>query len=432
LNSIVGWYWGLLKTRHICLLSHYVIVGVRYRDEVVGACFSRVMGTAGRRLRLGLVSTYPPIHCGVGEYTRLLAESMISAEQDVEIHVYTFSEAGTDTYSSGQVIVHPILERNSTRYERLLDAIAEVDGLDIIHLQHEFGIFKTPSIISVLDMARQEKLARIIVATLHTVYHPMASGNVEKYVEFNSATKTLDAVIVHSYLQEFELVNQGVPHRIVYRIPHGTSINTFVDVPRHILAEKLGLPKSVVNHRIIAVPGFLRRDKGLETLLEAIRYAKTSHMRLIIAGEPQGESGREVSKLVHSYAAEDERIIYIERYLSNTDVLELAALADLIVLPYQDAPGKYSVSGILHLSMGSLKPIVGTRVPRLIELYQLTPHVTVKPGSPRELAMLIDRVMKNYDDYVTYMAPLYGYAVRTRWLRMARRHLFLYRTLLSQ
>ncbi len=56
-------------------------------------------------------------------------------------------------------------------------------------------------------------------------------------------------------------------------------------------------------------------------------------------------------------------VVHVEKYLSHDQILKLAALADAIVLPYRDKPGAYAASGILHLSMGSLKPIVGTRVP---------------------------------------------------------------------
>ena len=83
-------------------------------------------------------------------------------------------------------------------------------------------------------------------------------------------------------------------------------------------------------------------------------------------------------------------------------------------------------SGILHLSMGSLKPIIGTRVPRLLELYQFVPRLTVSTRNPLGIAKKVKWLHDNYDYAVAYMTNLYGYAIRTHWLRMARRHLSLY------
>jgi hypothetical protein len=39
-------------------------------------------------------------------------------------------------------------------------------------------------------------------------------------------------------------------------------------------------------------------------------------------------------------------------------------------------------------------------------------------------------VVRNYELAVAYAGPLYSYAVRTSWVRMARRHLALYRRVL--
>ncbi|RLG03936.1 MAG: group 1 glycosyl transferase, partial [Thaumarchaeota archaeon] len=124
------------------------------------------------------------------------------------------------------------------------------------------------------------------------------------------------------------------------------------------------------------------------------------------------------------------RLTFIDKYLTSDEILKIASIADIILLPYRDKYGVYSVSGILHLSMGSFKPLIGSRVPRLIELYQFAPRVTIPPKKPAELVKKLKWMMNNYDYAVAYMAHLYSYAVRTQWLRMARRHLNLYHELL--
>ena len=129
---------------------------------------------------------------------------------------------------------------------------------------------------------------------------------------------------------------------------------------------------------------------------------------------------------------EEGKLTWIDRYLSGKELLVLMALADAVVLPYKDVKGALSVSGILHMSMGSMKPIIGTRTPRLVELYKHAPRLTVRPLSPEELALKLKWLLKNYDYAVAYTAPVYAYAARTQWPRMARRHLELYRALLTE
>jgi glycosyltransferase involved in cell wall biosynthesis len=78
-----------------------------------------------------------------------------------------------------------------------------------------------------------------------------------------------------------------------------------------------------------------------------------------------------------------------------------------------------------------LKPIVGSRTPRLIELYQHAPRLTVPPGDPKGLAEKIEWLVKNYDYALAYMTEVYSYAARTQWIRMAHRHIKLYEKLIS-
>ena len=212
------------------------------------------------------------------------------------------------------------------------------------------------------------------------------------------------------------------PH-LVERIPHGTLINPYTSASRCSLLEGFGVDCRSLSGLTAVIPGFLRPDKGLDTALEAYRMLGEGY-KLIVAGEFRDEKLREG-------LATAENVLLIEKYLSSSEILRLIAASDAVLLPYRDRPGTLSVSGILHLSMGSLKPIIGTRVPRLVELYVRAPRMTVKPGDPQVLAERIAWVRRNYEHAVAYMAEVYSYAVRTEWSRMARRHYRLYKHLLQ-
>lgn len=384
-------------------------------------------------MRVAFVSRYPPVHCGVAEYTRLLAHALLSVEPRLEVYVLSTREAGGEPYREQPgVRVVPSYERFDASYSGLLDALAEIGGVDVLHLQHEYGIYgDTPRVVEAMLEARGEGLARSVVATLHTVYHPYGAAEKPERLELYRVLQDADAVVAHSYLQEFELYSQGLSPRLVNRIPHGTLVNPYLDVDRPRLARGLGVDPASLQGVVLAIPGFLRPDKGLDTLLEAARSLarRGVEFTLVVAGEPQGARGGEVLEQLREARETTEWLLHIDRYLSGDELLKLTALADALVLPYRDPPGKYAVSGILHMSMGSMKPIVGTRVPRLVELYQYAPRLAAPPGDPAGLAQLLEWLIRNYDYTVAYMSGLYSYAVRTQWIRMARRHLQLYRRL---
>lgn len=383
--------------------------------------------------RLGYVSTYPPAHCGVAEYTRFLARSLKTIQPKISVNV--FSDLGEEAglRFDGEITVRPaFVSGGSDDYRRLLNELSAADGVDILHVQHEYGIFgRHDRILDACLEAKEERLIKKLVFTLHTVYHP--STNIPEVLEFQSRLKLVDAIVVHSYLMEFELQNQLVDPKLIRRIPHGTLLNPYLDEDRKTLAESLRLDCEKLRGLILSTVGFLRRDKGLDLLAKAVNELK--HIRenftLLIAGE-QKIMSPEDEKMMREIKEEAEKlnIIFFDKYLSDDEILEITALSDLIILPYKDLIGKYSVSGILHLSMGSFKPIIGTRVPRLLELYQFSPRITVTPTDSKELSRMIRWCMRNYDYVVAYMSSLYSYAVRTQWVRMARRHLSLYRELL--
>ncbi len=383
-------------------------------------------------LKLGFVSTYPPTHCGVGEYTHMLVTALKSLYSKIDIHVFSDKMSGTDErYDEfAKVTVHPSFEHGETSYRELLDAISRVDGVDLLHVQHEYGIFgRHNGIIEAIEEARKERLVKEAIVTMHTVDHPFTLRN--GTLEFQRQLNKFGAVVVHSALQEFELIHQGIDPSRIYRIPHGTLLNPYLWLPRYKLAESLGLREDQLTGFIIGVPGFLRRDKGLDILVKAIKPLISDNGgrdTVIVAGEVKDPV---LKKEIEDMVRNGPNLVFIERWLSNEEILKLVALVDTVVLPYRDRPAAYSVSGILHLSMGGLKPIIGTRTPRLIELYQHAPRMTVPTRNPEELTRKIKWLKENYDLAMAYMSSVYSYAVRTQWHRVARRHLSLYASVLG-
>ncbi len=372
-------------------------------------------------MRVGFVSRYPPVHCGIAEYTKMLSSAMRSLNPKVEVVIFSTNEAEKEVYSDGTVEVYPCYSRFERDYSKLLETLRE-EKVDVLHVQHEYGIFgSNRELIEALLEAKREGLAEIVGITMHTVDHPF-SPRANVTLRFQSWLNELDFVIVHSPLQEFELHIQGVDPSKIYRIPHGTLINPYLCRTREELCESLGIDYDFEGV-VLTIPGFIRRDKGFDVLFESLEILKGLKFTLLIAGEPQEE------ETVKAIETSEFRTVLMERYLSSDEILRAVALADAIILPYRDKR-QYSVSGILHLSMGSLKPIVGTRVPRLIEFYQHAPRLTVPPGNPKALAEKIRWLLNNYDYALAYMTEVYSYAARTQWIRMASRHIRTYKNLI--
>lgn len=388
--------------------------------------------------KIGYLSTYPPAECGIGEYLYFLIRDM----RDHNIftgEIIVFSNKQQNVINPRRDInglIIPSFERGVSEYSELLKNVKKNSPFDIFHIQHEWGIFpKTQEFLDFLNEVR--RYAKKTVITLHTVYHVTYEEvkNIDKY--HRELSKIVDAIVVHNILQEFELRAQGVDASKIHRIPHGTTVNPYISESKESLAKKLGL--NIKNKFIIVSPGFLRRDKGLDTLVEAMNYIVNvkgrDNVLLILIGVVQGGLAnlryvRKVREYIKSSKL-SRNVLFIEKYVYRDDILRLLALSDVVAMAYKLKEGKYSVSGVLHQALGSFKPIVGTRVSKLIEYYQLVPELVVNPGDHKALGDKIIYVMDNYDEALEMMKTVREYVKKTSWINVARKHVELYRKLLE-
>lgn len=372
--------------------------------------------------RILFVSRYPPVHCGIAEYTRMLIAALLRVKPRLEIHIAATREALRRDYVDNELLIeiHPVLDKcrgDGSCRKRLSGLLEELGGVDIVHLEHEYGIFGcNPEIFEAIVEAKANGLAERAIVTLHTVYHH-AHRECAVHAQRRLAELDVDGVIVHNVLQEFELVNQGLDPTRIHLVPHGTELNPFSSTPRReTLYEAIGVepPGGGVT---VLLPGFIRRDKGVDVLVEAVRRVEGVHA--IVAGEPRDP------ELVWKLRG-CKRVTLIPRYLPSRSLQMLMAAVDAVVLPYRDVPGSYSTSGVLHLAMGSFRPILGSRTPRLLELYIHAPRATFHQGSVDETARLLETLVRDPDRVEREMSQLYSYAAETRWDNIARRHLDIY------
>ncbi len=79
--------------------------------------------------------------------------------------------------------------------------------------------------------------------------------------------------------------------------------------------------------------GIIRKDKGIETLMQAVAGLGGEEFRLIVAGFPMEYSGAEVTELVRKAGAADKVILRLG-YVATLEVPAYFGAADALVLPY--------------------------------------------------------------------------------------------------
>jgi len=350
------------------------------------------------RMKIALVSEYPPVHSGFATYEHYLVDAF--RPLNLEIHLSPITRTRVD-------------------YEGILDSLDEIKELDLIHLNHGYDCFEISNeFITFLEELRRRAK---IVTTMHTV------NNFRKGIDIRWFNKALanktDILIVHSSPMKDELLSQGVSPEKILIIPHGTRTPPFIKgekADREATRAACGVPQ---NMKMVLAFGFLEPDKGFEELMMVVPRMRKAF--LVIAGEKASkDDGQFVDRLlaIGNFQLEG-RFKLINHYLAETELLQLMAASDVIVMPYRPVSPDdmhYSVSGVLHLALSQGRPIVACSNPKFVELENLIPELVVPSIDPSALSSVLKRVMTDAPFRELAVAKILKYADETSWEKVAR------------
>ena len=349
------------------------------------------------RMKIALVTEYPPVHSGFATYEHYLVDAF--RPLNLEIHLSPITRTRVD-------------------YEAILDSLDEIKELDLIHLNHGYDCFEISN--EFITFLEELRLRAKVVITMHTVNN-FRKGTDIRWFNRMLANKT-DILIVHSSPMKDELLSQGVSPEKILIIPHGTR-NPFIkneEGGREATRAACGVPQ---NMKMVLAFGFLEPDKGFEELMMVVPRMRKAF--LVIAGEKASkDDGQFVDRLlaIGDFQLEG-RFKLINRYLTETDLLQLMAASDVIVMPYRPVNPDdmhYSVSGVLHLALSQGRPIVACSNPKFVELENIIPELVVPSMDPRALHSVLKKVMTDAPFRKLAVAKILKYADETSWEKVAR------------
>jgi glycosyltransferase involved in cell wall biosynthesis len=336
------------------------------------------------------------------------------------------------------VDVRPCFDRDADYVHGIVDAVAKA-GADVVHIQHEYGIFGFDDrFLDLLGALRRRDYPTIV--TLHTVHtalsidlgcarrtahHPPPNFDVEGYQ--SRICDLADLVIVHQdrTIRQVLLRQGASPDRIVV-IPHGTLVP--VASPRDRVRRSLGVE---ANQPLIVALGYFEPAKNSLLLLEALvsLHQRYPHMKAILGGHiryPVPET-LDYRDLCEHYANRHNMADYltiVSRELTEQEMTDLFGAADAACFVYRE--DTRSASGALHRALGCGVSIVASRIPKFEELGDVADELLVSPESARELVRVLTRLIEDGDFRDGMARRLAALAERTAWPLVSRQHLTLY------
>ncbi len=218
--------------------------------------------------------------------------------------------------------------------------------------------------------------SRVVVVVDNVLPHERRPGDVALTKYF---LKAVDGFVVMSskVREDLEMLVSPAEVRLV---EHPTYDNFGVGVPRQEARMQLGIP---VDAHVLLFFGFVRKYKGLETLLSAMPTLTEADpkIHLVVAGEfydDEREYRGQIAKLGIS-----SKLTLMSEYIADEDVATVFSAADVVVQPYLSA----TQSGVAQIAFNFDRPVITTDVGGLAEtVTHGTTGLVVAPGSPGALA----------------------------------------------
>jgi glycosyltransferase involved in cell wall biosynthesis len=313
--------------------------------------------------RIAIIGNYLPRHCGIATFTTDLCEA-ISAEYGTA-RLLALPVDDTDAgYDYPARVRWSLAQDNVTSYEEAAEFL-NFNNIDMVCVQHEYGIFGGPAGSHILHLLRRLKMP--LVTTLHTV---LREPDPDQLMVMQEIAELSDRLIVMSQLSsQFMQEIFKVPGSKIDIVPHGVPDLPFLDP--NFYKDRFG----VEGKAVLLTFGLLSPNKGIETVIQAMPRILSKHRNVvyIVAGAThphilrrEGDEYRSRLLALAKDAGVESQVIFHDRFVSPEEMAEFIGAADIYITPYRHEA--QVVSGTLAYALGAGKAIISTPYWHALEL----------------------------------------------------------------
>jgi glycosyltransferase involved in cell wall biosynthesis len=331
--------------------------------------------------KIAFVGDHLPRKCGIATFTSDLLAAVASAHPQSQC----FSVSVNDIkggYDYPEAVRFEIEEQDLSSYLRAADFL-NISNVDIVCLQHEFGIYGGPAGGHILAFLRELRMP--VVTTLHTVLREPRADQRRVMQELISLSTRL-VVMTERGRQMLQEV-YGAPPAKIDLIAHGIPDVGFVD-PTYF-KDQFGVEGKVV----LLTFGLLSPNKGIEYVLKALPQilAEFPNVVYIVLGathpnelREHGEAYRVSLEMLAKKNKIEKNVIFYNDFVDIENLKEFIGAADLYITPYLNEA--QITSGTLAYAFGAGKAVVSTPYWHAAELLAEDRGVLVPFGDARAMA----------------------------------------------
>lgn len=305
--------------------------------------------------RMAVIGNYLPRQCGIATFTTDLCEAIAAEYKKTTCFAVAVNDI-EEGYTYPPRVRFEITEGDVVSYRRTADFL-NINNVDVISLQHEYGIYGGPAGSHVLALLRELRMP--LVTTLHTVLREPDSNQRKVMEELIRLSDRL--VVMSEHASEFMHEIYNAPMEKIEIIPHGIPDIPFVDP--NFYKDQFG----VEGKSVMLTFGLIAPSKGIENVIKALPRILERHPNIvyIVVGathpnvlKHEGESYRLSLELLAKEQGVEKAIIFHNRFVSIEELIEFISATDIYVTPYINQA--QIVSGTLAYVVGAGKPVIST------------------------------------------------------------------------
>ena len=305
--------------------------------------------------RVAMIGNHTPRQCGIGTFTADLIESFSAKYPGADCFAVAMNDR-PEGYDYPPEVRLQIAQNDLASY-RSAALYLNSNEVDVVCLQHEYGIFGGEAGSHILTLLRALKMP--IITTLHTI---LKDPNADQRRVMTELAKLSDRLVVMSqcgakFLQE---VHQIDPSKIDV-IPHGIP-----DLPETD-SEAFKAQLNVSGKSVLLTFGLLSPDKGVENVIEAMPaiLEKFPDVAYVVLGATHphirtnhGEAYRESLLALAERLGVSDNVHFHNKFATLEELTQMLSVADIYLTPYLKP--EQITSGTLAYAVGSGKVAIST------------------------------------------------------------------------
>jgi glycosyltransferase involved in cell wall biosynthesis len=365
--------------------------------------------------KVAFISSFKPRRCGIATFSSDLITNLTAAAKGRFEPMVVAMRAG-DSHTYSEPVKFEVRQEVKNDYVCAADYL-NFSHVDVVSLQHEFGLFGGPagSYINIL----LNRLNAPVITTLHTILDDPSPDYYQALVDVCSASYNIITMNERGIRMLRDIYGQ--PDSRIKLIPHGIPDLSFVD--SNYYKHKFGMD----GRKTILTFGLLSKNKGIETMLNAMPQILTEHPSAlyVILGmthpsvlKHDGESYRFSLQRIVKELGLTENVIFHNRFVDEMELHNFLCAADIYVTPYLNR--EQLTSGTLSFAVGTGKAVVSTPYWAAEELLAKGRGVIVPFDDHKQMADEICRILKDESVFYSLRRRAYDYGRSRTWPKIGQ------------